>query len=343
MQAAAGDRMRDAARKDRIKFGLSALAVSSCLLGGAAPPAAADSLASRVKVENFTRFAIDSLRKEFARGLPRAFVRELSKGKYAVFVMTDRVHFYGGGNYCVSHVGLTYPQPKGRNPRIPAGQSWGVNKPARTDELSREEWAACERDALRAALAHFARSRIAQVTKKADKYSRDEGNRAKLPPRPKYRMFYTSSASAGAAVDRAIRNAVSPRFQKAFDYRHLALVVESIAFRMDTHAVCYAVSGVSATGPDNRNPRFPAKRYGRFRLSPLGMGGDASAKSVEEACETAAVTAAVSAVMQDSWDQNGILRNIARTREPDIPLVNAARRTPAVSSRTRGAAQAKVS
>ena len=325
-----------------MKFGKSALAAASCLLSGIVPAAAADNLSARIKVENFTQLDAASLRKDIVGDLPPAFVRELSKGKFALFVMTDHVHIDGHGNYCVSHVGLTYPQPQGRNPRIPAGQSWGVNKTARADGLSAGEWIACERSALRAALAHFAKSSLAEISKKAVKYSREEGHRAKLQPRDEYRVFYTSSASAGAAVDRAIRKAVSRRFQKAFDYRHLALVVESIAFRLDAQAVCYAVSGVSAKSPDDRNPRFPAQRYGYFRLSALGKGDDASAKAVEQACETAAATGAVNAVMQNSWDQNGILRNFARTREADIPLVTAARRAAAVPTRARSVARAKL-
>jgi hypothetical protein len=298
---------------------------------------------SRIKVENFTRLNIQSLRAEIVAGLPHAFVRELSKGKYALFAMTDSIHFDDGGNYCVSQVGLAYPQPKGRNPRVPAGQSWGINRPGKAEDLSREEWAACERGALLAALGHFSKLSLAQVTKKADKYSRDEGSRAKLPPKVKYRMFYTSSAGVEAAVDRAIRKAVSPRFQKAFDYRHLALVVQSIAFRLDNQVVCYAVGGVSATSPDNRNPRFPAKRYARFRLLQPGTGGYVSAKAVGEACEAAAAGAVVAAVMQDSWNQNGILRHFARTREPDIPLVTATRKIPTVSTRTRVATHARMS
>ena len=307
------------------------------------PAAHAAGPMSRIKVENFTRLNIESVRAEIAAGLPHAFVRELSKGKYALFVMTDRIHFDGGGNYCVSQVGLAYPQPKGHNPRVPAGQSWGINKSGKVEDLSREEWAACEGGALLAALGHFSKLSLAQVRKSADKYSRDEGSRAKLPSRLKYRMFYTSSAGVEVAVDRAIRKAVSPRFQKAFDYRHLALVVQSIAFRLDNQVVCYAVGGVSATSPDNRNPRFPAKRYARFRLLQPGTGGDVSAKAVGEACEAAAAGAVVAAVMQDSWDQNGILRQLARTREPDIPLVTATRRISAVSTRTRVATQARTS
>jgi hypothetical protein len=307
------------------------------------PAAHAAGPMSRIKVENFTRLNIEDLRAEIAAGLPHAFVRELSKGKYALFAMTDRIHFDGGGNYCVSQVGLAYPQPKGHNPRVPAGQSWGINKPGKVEDLSGEEWAACEGGALLAALGHFSKLSLAQVRKSADKYSRDEGSRAKLPSKVKYRMFYTSSAGVEAAVDHAIRKAVSPRFQQAFDYRHLALVVESIAFRLDNQVVCYAVGGVSATSPDNRSPRFPAKRYARFRLLQPGTGGEVSAKAVGEACEAAAAGAVAAAVMQDSWDQNGILRQFARTREPDIPLVTATRRIPAVSTRTRVATQARTS
>ncbi len=326
-----------------MKFGQFALAISPCLLGGVAPAVAADNPAIRIKVENFTRLDSASLRKGIARDLPHAFVRVLATGKFAVFVMTDRVHVDGAGNYCVSHVGLTFPQPKGRNPRIPAGQSWGINKTAKTGDLRTGEWLACENSAFRAALAHFAKSSLAEVSKKAIRYSRDEGHRARLPPKDQYRMFYTSSAGAGAAVDQAIRKAVSRRFQKSFDSRHLALVVESIAFRMDTQTVCYAVSGVSAKSPDDRNPRFPAQRYGHMSLSPLGKGDAASAKAVEEACETAAVTGAVAAVMRDSWDQNGILRNFAYTREADIPLVTAARPASAASPRARSVTRPKVS
>ena len=325
-----------------MQFGKSALAVSCCLLAGMASAAAADATAVRIKVENFTQLDVASLRKEVAGNLPAPFVRELAKGKLAMFVMTDRVHIDGHGNYCVSHVGLTYPQPQGRNPRIPAGQSWGVNKTATTEDLSPREWIACESSAMRAALAHFARSNFAEASKKAVRYNRDDGHRAKQPPKEPYRMFYTSSAGAGAVVEQAIRKAVSRRFPKAFDSRHLALVVESIAFRLDTQAVCYAVGGVSARSPDDRNPRFPAQRYGYFRLSALGKGDEASVKAVEHACEIAAVTGAVTAVMKDSWDQRGILRDIARTKEADIPLVTAARRVAEISANTRGAARTKV-
>ncbi len=326
-----------------MKLGQSALAVSSCLLSGMVWAAGADTLAPRIKVENFTRMDSASLRKEIGRGLPSAFVRVLARGKFAVFVMTDRVRFDRDGNYCVSHVGLTFPQPQGRNPRIPAGQSWGINKTVSTAEVSTREWIACERGALRAALAHFGKLRIAEVSKKAVRFSRDEGSRAKLPPNLQYRIFYTSSSGAGAAVEQAIRKAVPVRFHKAFNHRHLALVVESIAFQLDTQAVCYAVSGVSATSPDNRNPRFPAQRYGHFRLIPLGKGDAASEKAAVQACETAAVTAAVAAVMRDSWDQKGILRNFAQTREADIPLVTAARPVAGASNRARTVTRPKVS
>ena len=326
-----------------MKLGQSALAVSTCLLSGMVWAAGADTLAPRIKVENFTRLDSASLRKEIARNLPSAFVRVLARGKFAVFVMADRVHFDRDGNYCVSHVGLTYPQPQGRNPRIPAGQSWGINKTAKTADLSAREWIVCERSALRAALAHFAKSSLAELSKKAVRYGRDEGNRAKLPPNRQYRLFNTSSAGAGAAVERAIRKAVPGRFQKAFDSRHLALVVESIAFHLDTQAMCYAVGGVSATSPDNRNPRFPGQRYGHFRLSPLGKGDAASEKAAVEACETAAAVAVVAAVMRDSWDQSGILRNFAHTREADIPLVTAVRRVAGDSTRARSATRANAS
>lgn len=288
------------------------------LVSGVMSPASAQTAPASVKIDNQTNFNTPSMQQLVLRDYPALGAR-LAGSKYALWVYVNNMMLGDGRNYCVAFAGLTHPGSGGRYARIPANRFMYASRFAKQGELAAAERDECRSGVINGAIDAVAKADWKGLTAEADRLTPEAGSRKRLPANADlYRVSYLGLGGHDEVE-------VPADFAKAFDYREVQIVVLAGALTIDDEVVCYASAGMAARAPDQRYPRFPNNRYARLRAKPLKDLAGKDQADKENRCETDLARTAVTDMLEDSWDQKGILDGIERTREDGVPLVRQAK------------------
>jgi hypothetical protein len=233
----------------------------------------------------------------------------------AVWVFTDSIDLKAGKTYCIAVVGLTEPADTAHSARLPSSRYLGtyrVLEPSPTAESERD----CRSGALRAALRNFADARLAFQVEGIER-TRAVGGIRPQREASSTRVAYESVGLSDSGMN-SIVNSLPSEFMAAFDYRRLQWLFMGVSATFDDQVVCFAVVGVSATSPDARNVRFPGTwTSGLWEMSAEQSRGPDAAQR----CRDERTLNTVKFALENTWDEQGLLKNLALTKEADLPLV----------------------
>lgn len=248
----------------------------------------------------------------------------LANDKYALWIKSDVASVGEGETYCHAAVGLTQPNEDGRNERVPADYftafaKW-IDAPGGSYTRALNE---CHGSAITKAVDTFARRDWMTLAAAAKRATVESGPRSKLPENPKkYSVFHQGRHLKRARLDPSI----PAGFTQAFDYRQLQFYVMSDVLELDKGAICYAAVGITAPPPDGLNPRFPGDYHTNLVSTPLARDPADRAARLEK-CEARAIEVTLGHLLRKSWDQDGLLKPLAKSREDGVPLVKTLKKT----------------
>lgn len=292
------------------------LCVASVLMwSGLMAPASAQTDPSTIRIANLTDFNTPSIQGKVVELAPAAFSKNLGGSKYALWTYTDAIAMTDGENYCVAFVGLVHPAQPGKTARMPRTRQVQITKADKTGKLTEDEWNTCKSDALVPAIRGFsAGSDWNTLAREADAVTSEQGTRKATAAN--FTQFVSTYIGRVQSVE------VPDAFTQAFDRRTLQIAILSTSLVVDNKLVCYAAAGVTARAPDKRNPHLPAHSFTQMRTQPAGN----ATPDEKRDCETAVAQEAVDIMLAKPWDQSGLLKDIAATREEGLPLVTAPRK-----------------
>jgi hypothetical protein len=298
------------------------------MFAGMMASASAQTDPSKIKIENLTSFNTESIQKKVVELTPAAFSAHLGAGKYVLWTYVDAMGIGNGRNYCVAHVGLTLPATGGRNARIPKTRQVNTMEADKRGQLSAEEWDDCKGKVLLDAITALgAGDDWDTLAREADAATPESGARKRVAA--DFTKYYVTTIGNAKGID------MPEAFAEAFDRRELQTVVMSTATVIGDRTVCFANAGVAARAPDNRQPRFPGYSYSRLVTQPAVDKSSSAGAEAMRRCEMEAAQSAVNDMLESSWDQNGMLKNLPLTREDGVPLVTKRRPAkPAPPART---------
>jgi len=279
-------------------------------------------------------YAIDALESHFKSALSEQNLRRIADSHSAIWVMS----YSGaiprtGANYCWVAVGLTEVPPKGRNARFPTSLFSGTYRANARGSLNDSELNGCMNGALGQATKNFAKATSEEQDQKLER-TREKGSQKAEPPSPNIAQLYSRGTTD--AGDKAIFNAITPEFRKAFDYRRLTWFVATDSARFDDAMVCVSVAGVSARPPEDRTPRVPGYRRYVMREVPAA---DAKEKGAEAQCRDEVALSAVTDGLEEPWDAKGLLDKFSFAQEASVQPVTGVKRKDPRAEATAKAAQ----
>lgn len=295
------------------------LAAFATLVNAEAGPTAPET----VQVANQTRIFTQRDLQNFLLSQQAALAAHLANDKYALWIKADVASVGEGQTYCHAAVGLTRLNEEGRNERVPAEYFTAFAKwadvPGGSYTRALNE---CHGRAIAKAVGTLAQHDWTKLTAAAERATAESGPRSKLPENAKkYSMFHQGRFLKDAKLD----SAIPAGFTQAFDYRQLQFYVMSDVLELDKEAICYAAVGITAPPPDGLNPRFPGNYHTNLVSTPLTRDPASRAARIEK-CETSAIELTLGYLLRESWDQDGLLQPLAKSREDGVPLVKAAKK-----------------
>lgn len=291
--------------------------------------------AEAIKLHNLTSFDDDSIVSEMNKRLPKEFLAGLSDGKLTVVAYTDHTTMEYG-TYCFSFVGLAHTAPKGLNPRMPKSRFMSISSLPPGEKVGKSEINSCNSDALLSVIDSFGKAPWPDQLEKARKTS--GGGSRKTEPKD-YEIFrHFEAADNIDDVSDGVKALVEKTdFSDAFDYRQIEIATLSTFIESKGKLVCYSASGLSMAPPTDRTPRIPGMLWTRFYVKPIDEIDKGLKDQVAKECEVRVAKEAVSTLLNQSWDKNGILKHLSLAREEDLPLVTAARSKPKTAAPTKTA------
>lgn len=249
----------------------------------------------------------------------------------AVYIETDSFQLKQAG-YCVAVAGLTTPAKGKWQARSPADAViYVVRQPLGKDELDRN---ACQAEAARNVVETLNKSKLEDALANIER-TREEGvPRAKQKADKETVNLYSDGLSAVTKADvfKAIHEyAVA----SVFDYRYatVALLARNVVFA-DGERVCWARASFVAMPPSEREVRLPYSWHSSLHVS-----------RDEAGCASDAAVAAVRGKLNQSWDEQGLLKGFKQTRENGVPLPDfaaVAKQVAAIRARQQRQAQQQV-
>jgi len=278
-------------------------------------------LARRLKVVGANGFfSLASVQELLVKKLRSETLQLFTDGPHAFWFLTEHTAIKNGHDYCSAMVGLTETPPKGRAARLPDSHSSAMRQVtrARADaELDEESVRLCQVGALTQAIETFAQWTPAKQLDGIDR-TRGRGTVATAPsgsPRGLSHIFRVGITADGS---RQVADVVPNEFSEAFDYRRGSWFLLAESFHFDDQVVCFALAGLTAHAPSDRNARFPPTYYVDLRE----MNAEESRPdSSEQRCQDQAAIQAVKFALDQPWDEENLLSRFAETREDGVPLV----------------------
>jgi hypothetical protein len=287
------------------------------------PPLSAQqqALAKRLTVIGANAFfSLTSVQELLVKKLRTDTLQQFADGPNAFWFLTEHSALKNGHDYCSAMVGLTEVPPKGRAARLPDTYSSAMRQVtrARADaDLNEESVRSCQAGALRQAIESFAEW---TTTKQLDGIARTRG-RGTVAPAPSgsprgLSHFFRVGVTADAS--REVANLVPDDFSDAFDYRRGSWFLLAESFHFDDQVVCFALAGLTAHPPEDRNARFPPNYYVDVRE----MNAEESRpEGSEHRCQDQGAIQVVKFALDQAWDEENLLSRFAETREDGVPLV----------------------
>ena len=237
--------------------------------------------AADIKLQNFSAFDDRPLSTALKKALPLDMLVGLSRGKYALFVLSSAVKADDGFS-CVAITGVTHSVAVGKSPRIPEHRYSGfVVKGGDANQ--------CMAEAILLAAESMAESgKWENLAKAADLKTATGGVPRPIEKVPgRFSVRWHGEAKSEVAVNVAKKT----NFGDVFDYRHLEIVGISVSAIIGNKVLCYALAGASPPPPESRNSHYPGFTKDYFRWVPLDKSKGTSEESYREACESEAVEA----------------------------------------------------
>jgi len=241
--------------------------------------------------------------------LPAPMKAAMSERGLAVWTAVSGVRLLGNG-YCVALVGVTAASPDGRMARVPQNRMSSVVR----YDAPNEAWARddCRAEALRDAIATLAKSTLPAPGEMTSMLPTG-GKRTKEKANGDF-VNLTSYNTGKDGEDGAFDALIAQQLNTAVDYRHVTSVLYNTSFTMNSgDRLCFALYGLSARPPADRNARIPANL-----TAGLHVGGSAAS------CERGATGSAISVHFSEPWTGKGIFAGFEKTREDGVPLPDVA-------------------
>lgn len=315
--------------RGRVVMGVAVALSLAPRSGTAAPPAAV----SRLVVLNYSGYFSDrTLDEHFRAKLGEATLAHLGKSPEGVWLFMFNASLKNGSNYCFAGIGLTEAPPKGRSARIPAQLSWGASRSNTRGSINDAQLNACMSDALDAGTQRFALATLESNLKDIDR-TRDKGTRkSEAPSKDTAQLFSKGISETGSE---GIFEVIPATFRAAFDYRKLQWAALATRFDFGEQVVCIGVAGVAGRAPLDRHPRLPGMRYLVTRELTVEQSKVANAG---QTCADDVAAAAVRDALAETWDDQGLLKDLKSASETGVAPVTNFRR-PTESAATADLAQ----
>ena len=209
---------------------------------------------------------------------------------------------------CMSTVGITTPTPNWHTPRIP---NYTATTLLYADTKKPDHEADCIEHSIRQSVLKLNEYDANKIVKEAVVTFPMGGVRQATPERKS--INFITFGIKGEHLN--IKEFNVNKFETAFDYRNVSVVVDASAWNEENYVKCSALAGVTSTPPSGRNPYMPAHWFFASMALRDGSGDD---------CKKLAAALATRKLLDQPYTETGLLLDFERTREIGVPTPSSA-------------------
>lgn len=280
--------------KHQCKLLFAAVVSALCLAGPAA--AAKPAVIDQTGLTGFQDY--------LDKNLPASMQAAMAERGLAIWAMTSGMRVEKSG-YCLATLGFTRASPDQRMARSPVDT---LSNLTRRDNVG-EDWDSgdCRAETLRDAVAALAKSALPS----AEELGRMQATGGvRLKEAADSKSVWVQSQNVGKEAKAAAFDTMhSYDLGAMVDYRQVQGALYAFNFNLQGENVCFAVFGLTARAPSDRQARIPARRS-----TGMVAGGD------KASCERGAAERAVQAHLDQPWTGKGVFSDFEKAREDGVPL-----------------------
>lgn len=280
--------------KHQCKLLFATIVSALCLAGPAA--------AAKPAVIDHT--GLTSFQDYLDKNLPAPMKAAMAERGLAVWGITSGMRVEKNG-YCLAALGVTRASPDQRMARSPVDTIYNLTRRKDVDE----NWDSgdCRAETLRDAVAVLAKSALPSA-EDIGRMQATGGVRQK--EKADSSVVWMQSHNVGKEAKAAAFDTIhSYDLGAMVDYRQVQAALYAFNFNLQGEHICFAVFGLSARAPSERQVRIPAEQS-----AGMVAGGD------KASCERGAAEGAVKAHLNLPWTGKGVFSNFEKTREDGVPL-----------------------